>query len=34
MSLFEYAYNLYIEAGLTSEEAFNCALKLIDNLKI
>jgi len=31
VSLFEYAFYLYIEAGLSNDEAFDCALKLIDN---
>ncbi len=33
VSLFEYAFYLYIEAGLKPDEAFDCALKLIDNCR-
>lgn len=32
MSLFEYAFRLYLEAGFSKTTAFDMAIKLIDNL--
>lgn len=34
MSLFEYAFYLYVAEGFTQEQAFDMAVKLITNTKI